>query len=137
MIKNISKNRQFIEITRYGLFGLATTVVNISIFQILMFFFDYRISNLIAIITSKLFAYIMNKLFVFHSSCADIKGLILEIGRFILARGTSGIIDYCELLIAVEMLRLNPVYSKYALQLIVILLNYLFSKRFVFNVSDK
>ncbi len=135
-IAKIKGNKRLQELLSYGFFGAATTVVNIAAYQLLLLFLDYRISNLIAIIVSKLFAYITNKLFVFHSRCANMKELILEMSRFVLARGATGLVDYFGLIVAVEVMGLNLIWSKYGLQILVIILNYVLGKKAVFNTKQ-
>lgn len=132
------KDKKFLkELTRYGIFGVGTTLVNIFVYQSLLLFLDYRISNLIAIIASKMFAYITNKKFVFHSHCENDKELKQEIGRFILTRGATGLLDYLGLMVTVEIFCFNRIWSKYAIQIIVIVLNYVFGKNTVFIYTDK
>ena len=134
--KCFGKNR-ITELLRYGFFGMATTAVNIVVYQVLLSFMDYRISNLIAILASKLFAYVTNKRFVFHSKCSNKRELFQEIYRFILARGATGLLDYFGLIIAVDVFHLNRVWSKYSIQIIVIILNYVLGKKAVFLDSNE
>ena len=132
-MKKILKDKERLkELIRYGIFGLGTSLVNILVYRFLLSFLDYRISNLIAIFVSKAFAYITNKRFVFRSHCENGRELALEIGRFILARGATGLLDYFGLMVAVEVFGFNRVYSKYVIQIIVILLNYVLGKKAVF-----
>ena len=127
------KNKNFHEIFMYGIFGVGTTIVNILIYQVFLWFqVDYKLSNLIALIGAKLFAYVVNKNFVFKSKCSNFKELFKEFIRFTLARGVTGLIDYFGLIFAVEILNLSEVYSKYVLQFIVIVLNYVLGKKAVF-----
>lgn len=125
-------NKRLCELARYCVFGVLTTVVNIGVYQFLLLFLDYRISNLIALLAAKLFAYVTNKLFVFRSHCGSMRELLGEIFRFVAARGFTGLLDYFGLIAAVELFRLDPVYSKYALQFLVIVLNYVLGKRAVY-----
>ena len=124
------------ELFRYAVFGAATTVVNIAVYQLLLLFLDYRISNLIAILASKLFAFVTNKRFVFRSRCHSLRELLGEILRFILARGATGLLDYFGLILAVEVFRLDRVWSKYGLQALVIVLNYVLGKKAVFISTE-
>lgn len=122
------------EILSYLFFGVTTTIVNIVVFQILMkISIDYKIANLLALILAKLYAYITNKLFVFRSHCNSLSELIMEFLRFASARGVTGIIDYFGMIFAIEILNLAPILSKYILQVIVIVLNYILSKMTVFK----
>jgi len=125
------------EIILYLIFGLGTTVVNILIYRLFLLVVDYRISNLIALVGAKLFAYTTNKLFVFKSRCNSKKELLMEFVRFFMARGATGLLDYFGLIAAVELFHLDRIWSKYVLQAIVIILNYIFSKKVVFNSSEK
>ena len=139
-MKNIFQNRghpQLTELLRYGFFGACTTVVNIAVYQLLLLFLDYRISNLIAILSAKLFAYVTNKRFVFRSRCGSLRELLGEMLRFILARGATGLLDYFGLIAAVEVLHLDRVWSKYGLQVLVILLNYVLGKKAVFISTEQ
>ena len=135
--RRLQLNPKWVELISYGIFGVATTVVNIAIYQIFLNFVDYKISNLIAIIGAKVFAYIVNKKFVFHSKCANYRDFICELVRFIFARGFTGLVDYFGLILLVEVFTLNETYSKYMIQVIVIILNYIFGKKMVFTSSQK
>ena len=119
----------------YGIFGVLTTIVNIAAYQILLIYFDYKISNLCAIIFAKVFAYVVNKNFVFRTKCANVVELLHELGRYILARSFTGIIDYFGVILLVEIFHFNEYYVKYFIQIIVILLNYVFGKKAVFIVG--
>ena len=87
---------------------------------------------LIALLTAKIFAFFANKTFVFHSKSNDLKDFMKEVYRYILARGGTGLLDYFGLIFAVEVLNLSEVWSKYGLQILVIILNYVLGKKAVF-----
>ena len=135
--KHLLKDGRLAEVIRYVFFGVGTTVVNIAIYQSLLPFMDYRVSNLIAILAAKIFAYVTNKLFVFRSKCGSLKELLLEMLRFILARGATGVFDYFGLMFAVDVLRQDRVWSKYVIQIIVIAMNYILGKKAVFVGKGK
>lgn len=126
------------EILRYALVGVSTTVVNFAIYHLLIFWgIDYRIANLLAVILCKVYGYFANKFIVFRSHCSDLKEWVYEIGKYTVARGASGIIDYCGVIIAVELFGIDKIVSKYAINIIVIVVNYFFSKYLVFAKKDK
>ena len=137
MIKTFRSSKKLMELFRYGIIGAATTIVNIAIYQVLILFLDYRISNLTAILASKTFAYIANKHFVFYSHCNSRKELLQEMLRFILARGATGLLDFFGLIFAVDVLHFSKVWSKYVLQVLVIILNYVLGKKAVFLDAEK
>ena len=129
-------SREFIT---YGIFGVLTTLVNILTFQLLFenFSIAYGIANIIAVLFAKVFSYITNKLFVFHSHCATWKELILEILKYVFARGFTGLIDIFGMFFAVEVLKADEMITKYIIQVIVIILNYILGKKVVFKKHDK
>lgn len=124
-------SREFIS---YGVFGVLTTLVNILLFRLgMMAGITYSIANILAVLGAKLFAYVTNKLFVFRHHCANAKELIMEILRFVFARGFTGVVDILGMIFAVEILCADEMIAKYILQVIVILLNYILSKKIVFR----
>ena len=126
--------KKLYEILRYAIVGASTTVVNLAIYHLLLFAgIDYKIANLFAVVLCKVYGYFANKLIVFKSHCASLKEVIKEIGKFIFARGVSGIIDYFGVLLAVEVFGIDKIVSKYAISIIVIVVNYLFGKYLVFD----
>lgn len=129
-------SREFIT---YGVFGLLTTLVNILVFHLLCkeAGIAYGIANIIAVLTAKVFAYLTNKCFVFRSHCANIQELLVEIIRYIFARGFTGLIDIFGMLFAVEILMADEMIAKYIIQVIVIVLNYILGKRLVFRGNEK
>ena len=93
---------------------------------------DYKIGNLIAIISSKIFAYVANKKFVFKTKCATKAEWIKEAVRYIITRGFTALIDYFGVIFLVEVFHLNESYVKYFVLLIVVVLNYILGKNAVF-----
>ena len=139
MINNIHKNKKLHKVFRYGIVGIGTTLVNIVVYQLLLYAgIEYMISNLVAIISSKLFAYITNKIYVFKSKTENFIELVKEFWRYLLARGFTGIIDYIGLIILIEIIKIDEVLSKYIITILVIILNYIFGNKYIFkNQGDK
>ncbi len=121
------------ELVRYGIVGLSTTIINIATYRLFLIGLDYRIANIIALIVSKTYGYLANKNIVFHSRTDSFIGFIGELMRFIFARGFTALVDYFGLIIAVELMGFDKVISKYVLQVIVIILNYVLGKFVVFR----
>lgn len=133
----VDKGKSVKEIFRYGVAGATTTLVNIGIYYVLVLFeVDYKLANLIAIICSKIYGYIVNKFFVFKSHCKTRKELAIEIGKYAGARGFTGLVDYIGVFLLVEFIGINKVYSKYGIAVTVIVLNYIFGKFVIFNKSN-
>ncbi len=129
---------KYAQIISYGIIGTATMIINIATYQILILLsIDYKIGNLIAIILTKIVAYILNKEYVFHTKCENISELIKEMTRYIFARGITGVIDYLGVIVLVEFFHFDKVYVKYFIQLIVVILNYVLGKNIVFVSARK
>jgi putative flippase GtrA len=117
------------QIVKYLVSGVLTTVTNILLFNFFLFLrLDYRIANLIALVSVKLFAFVMNKFFVFRSKVTNLKALFKDFAGFFSGRIFTGLIDYFGLILLVEVFFLPQKGSKYALQVVVIVLNYIFAK---------
>lgn len=134
MITEKLKSGKFREFIVYVIVGLSTTLVNILIYRgLLAVQVDYKIANLFALILCKVYGYVANKIIVFRSHCSSFRELMLEMLRFVFARGFTGLVDYFGLIFAVEILHFDKIISKYVLQAIVILLNYILGKFMVFR----
>lgn len=119
----------------YLVFGVLTTVVNIVAFYLLDTVFDvqYLIANLVSIIVSILFAFFTNKKYVFKSKSENFQSWMKEFVLFCSFRVLSGVFDMLSMWILVDFLTLDTNIAKIATQFIVVVLNYFFSKFFVFK----
>jgi len=127
--------RKYSEIINYLIVGVLTTLVSIVIYWIFtkLFHVNYMISNVISWIGSVSFAYITNKVFVFKSKCDSEKDVLIEIYQFFKYRIFSLIIDILLMYAFVEIFNIDDMIAKVIVQFIVIALNYIFSKLFVFK----
>lgn len=135
MKKIIDLYKKYAEIVNYLIVGVLTTIVSIVIYALFtkVFNVNYIISNIISWIASVTFAYIANRIFVFKSKSDDI---ILEIYQFFKYRLFSFVIDVLLMYVFVELMGIDDMISKVLVQVIVIVLNYVFSKLFVFNKKE-
>lgn len=119
----------------YGIFGVLTTVINIAVYGIFYSVLDVSnvVSNIIAWVISVLFAFITNKLWVFESKSFDIKLFMKELGSFTLCRVTTGVLDLGIMFVGVDLLKGPAMILKVVSNVIVIILNYIMSKLFVFK----
>lgn len=124
------KNKK--EVISYLIFGILTTLVNIVVYTICddVLQIQYLISNAIAWILSVLFAYFTNRKYVFESHNSSI---INELVKFIGARVSTGIMDMLLMWLFVDVLSVQSMISKIIVNVVVVILNYLFSKLFVFQ----
>ena len=122
------------EMIQYIIWGVLSAILNVGLFQILILgSVDYRIANLITIIVVKIFCYVTNKFFVFRTPYEGLKVLLKEMMAFIFARGVTSILDYVGVLVLVELVNCREMFSKCVMAVVVVVVNYLFSKFFVFK----
>ncbi len=141
------------ELIIYGLFGVGTTLVNFVTYKLCNVFFGvkfYLLSNIIAWLVSVIFAYVTNKLFVFESKSWDIKLVAKEVSSFFTARIFSFLIEEAGLFLLVDICNMKSfavevfgftisgnMISKVILAVVVVVLNYFFSKFVVFRKKAK
>ena len=131
---------EFKEIINYLVFGGLTTVVNFVTYLIFakVFYIDEVISSGLAWFCSVVFAYVTNKIFVFDSKTKGKKALLKECASCFTARILSGILcDVGTFALMVKVLHINDVISKIVSQVMVVIVNYVFSKFFVFKKKEK
>lgn len=123
----------------YIFFGVLTTCVNLGMYWLLerVFAVPYLISSVIAQITSILFAYITNRLWVFESRVGGLRGIAAEMAKFFSCRAASLFIDLLLMYIGVDLTHINDKVMKLAANIIIIIVNYVFSKLLVFHSSGK
>ena len=127
--------REHREGMRYLVFGVLTTLLNLLIFTICCRIIKIQvvISNIISWIIAVLFAYVTNKLYVFDSKVIQKKELAREIISFFNARIVTLVIETVFLWATVIKLGLNEIIMKIIVNIIVIVLNFVFSKIFIFK----
>ncbi|MBQ7618252.1 MAG: GtrA family protein [Desulfovibrio sp.] len=128
-------SKQNHELIAYLIFGLLTTLINyvVYFFCLLILNFDYLLSNTLAWILAVLFAFITNKLYVFHSLQWDFFIAFRECWQFFSARIFSLLIESALLWFCVEQLELSEKITKVFTNVLVIVLNYLISKTIIFK----
>ena len=94
------------------------------------------ISNIIAWVVAVVFAYLTNKAIVFESKTESIKSLFKEFVSFIGARIFTLVVETIFLKVVIDILGYNEILMKIVSNIIVIILNFIFSKLFIFN-KDK
>lgn len=121
----------------YIIFGVITTAVDFAAFSLLYYLADVNevIANTIAWILAVAAAFVTNKLIVFESKSRNRKQLIKEILSFALARAASLIITDLFLVFA-KNIHMNMIFAKAVISVIVVILNYIFSKLFIFKKQE-
>lgn len=123
------------ELIDYGFFGVLTTVLNyiIYFFCLVALGMHYATSNGIAWFIAVIFAFVTNKYYVFHSVNWDFSTTFRECWQFISARIISVIIETALLWIFIDIFGCDERIIKIFTNIVVIILNYIFSKFFIFK----
>jgi len=123
------------DILVYLIFGVLTTVVNYLIYLPCynLFGFSASVSNLIAWAVAVAFAFATNKPFVFRSYDWSMQTVLPELTKFVSCRLTSGILETVIILVTVDLLRWDGNLWKLITSVLVVILNYVGSKLFVFK----
>ena len=131
--------RKHKDIIIYLFFGGLTTLVSFAVY-----FSVYRYlslsagwSNVISWICAVVFAFVTNKPFVFHSYDWSVSVALPELGKFVGSRLLSGLLETAVLAVTVDLLHLHNLAMKLIASVIVVILNYVFSKLIVFRTVHK
>ena len=137
-MKQLIKKLYASSVVRYVFFGGCTTLVNLISFYVLRKLrVGLNIANVISIILAILFAYVVNSRFVFQDKCETLADHIRPFCKFISDRLMTMVIEVGGVWLLVAKLGMNDMVGKFATQFIVLILNYVFSKFFVFTTGKK
>ena len=119
----------------YLFFGVCTTAVNIITYYISAHIVSLSVvlSTCLAWAISVIFAYITNKWWVFESKSLRLKAVVLEFLSFTGCRLFTGACDLLIMFIFVDCLAINDLFVKIASNVLVVILNYIFSKLIIFK----
>lgn len=123
------------ELVTYLFAGVATTLVNYIVYCLVRFGLgvSLELSNICAWLVAVAFGYAVNKACVFHTHCASVTELLREAGSFFAMRLISLGVETLLLKLLVQVLGLNEPVMKLLTNIVVIILNYVFSKLFIFK----
>lgn len=119
----------------YGVFGIMTTVVNLIVYNLCYYRLGIgnTISNVFAWIFAVTFAYLTNKSLVFESKSWAWDVLKREVPAFVSCRVATGIMDIVIMFICVDIMGWHAMLMKIISNVLVIILNYIFSKLVIFK----
>ena len=135
------------ETAAYLFYGVLTTIINYGVFwffQRLLGDAAALLSNVFAFFLATAFAFVTNKLFVFHSRSWRAPVLRKEIPAFLSARILSFLFEEAGLFVCANLLKLGRytlwgidgvMLSKIVLSLIVVVINYAISKFLIFSAA--
>lgn len=120
------------ELWNYLIVGALTTVVSIGSYSIFskLLKINYLISNVLSWIVSVIFAYFTNRWFVFHSKE---KKKFKEFIAFVSSRVLTLLLDSCLMIVGVDYLKIDDLFTKILVQIIIVISNYILSKLIVFK----
>lgn len=142
------------EVILYIIFGILTTVVSWGAYAMFINLFSLSIvvSNTLSWIVGVSFAFVTNKIWVFESKSWKLKTTFKEGTAFVSSRAITGVLEvfgvpllsltgfdkiFFEIAgrigISMQLFYTEGIYSKAAFAVIVIILNYVFSKLLVFR----
>lgn len=113
----------------YVIFGAATTAVNTAVYSFAHRYLQNVPSNILAWIIAVGFAYFTNSRWVFPGSARGLRSAVSFFGSRIL----TGIIDLTLMYLLADVLLLNGDVAKIGVNILVIVLNYIFSKLWIFR----
>lgn len=133
------------EIISYVFFGVLTTVVSFVSYAIFTKIIRTQneiagvaVANVLSWVCAVIFAFVTNKLWVFESKESGIKTVLSELCKFTASRLFTGVIEWFGVPLLVffglnqTILGIEGMLSKVTVSVIVVILNYIFSKLFVF-----
>ena len=125
------------EIINYLIFGVLTTIVGLGVYYGLTLTvldpnkaLELQIANIISWIAAVTFAYFTNRKWVFENKE---KANFKEASKFYLSRVSTLLIDMGLMFVFVTKMGVNDKIMKLVVQVVVTILNYIFSKFIVFR----
>lgn len=134
-LKNLWRKFVNRETIVYGIAGVMTTAVNMVTYYLLCYGvrMNHLVANIIAWIVAVTFAYFVNAGWVFHDKRTSVREEISKMVKFFLARILSLGVEEGGLFLFVNLLEWNNMAVKAGMAVIVIILNYICSKFYVFT----
>ncbi len=142
--KILLKNLLSVEMLLYMLFGVGTFAID-YLTEILLYntlpFSDHTlvvvVANCVSFVLSVTFAFVTNKRFVFRTKRETRKELRSEACKFFSTRIFTFILSLAGMILLVDNLHYDNDISKIAVTVVVIILNYLFSKLLIFQQTPE
>lgn len=137
MKKILDLYKKYEELINYLIVGGLTTVVSLGSYYLLVFTvlnpdngLELQIANIISWICAVAFAYVANRVFVFKSKNEE---KLKELTSFVSSRILTLLMDMAIMFVTVTIFHMNDKIAKLLVQVVVTVLNYVFSKLFVFK----
>ena len=123
----------------YLFFGVCTTAVNIITYYLCAHPLHLSVvaSTCIAWVISVLFAYTTNKWWVFESHTLNPAKVWTEFVSFVLCRVATFLFNLAALYVMVDLMKMEFFVCKLVISIVVVVLNYVFSKILIFTGDRK
>ena len=126
------------EIVVYVIFGICTTAVGFGTYVLFLHMnFSLALSNTLSHAFAILFAYVTNKIWVFKALNFSAKVVIKEFLKFVSGRVMTYVIETLLLIALVDWLLYDPILSKACTSVLVVILNYVASKKVAFGKTKE
>lgn len=122
------------ETLTYIIFGVLTTAVDWLVYPLMRGLgYSVGFSSTVSWSAAVLFAFITNKLYVFESYGFGLKELGREFISFVSCRAFTGVLTVVSMVVMVNGLGMNEWFGKFLVSAVSLVLNYVFSKLFIFK----
>lgn len=127
--------KKYRELIAYGVVGVMTTVINMVVFWLFNtpLAVHYTVANIIAWVLAVVFAFFANKIFVFENHGWSGTVVLHEATTFFLSRIASLLVDMAGMALMIDVLHCEEMLSKLVVNILVILINYVLGKFWVFG----
>lgn len=123
------------EMLLYLFFGFLSFIVSIATYGLFnaVFHINELLANILSWIITVMFAFFTNRIWVFASPTDSLKGFIKQMAAFYQGRIVTLVIEEIILFVFITVLGMNSMLIKVIAQVVVIVLNYVISKLFIFR----
>ena len=127
-IKQILIKRR--ELIMYAIFGVLTTAVDFGSYFVMTRYllFNEHFSNVLAQAVAIVFAFFTNKKYVFQDESRDKKKYAAKFTKFVFLRLLTLLLNSGIFSLAIETMFANDMLVKLLVAIIIVILNYIFSK---------
>lgn len=131
--------KKYEDVLLYLIFGVLTTLVNFVTYYICYTKFHWinLASNTVAWILSVKFAFITNKIWVFKSKSFKTELVLRELITFVVSRLSTWLLETVIMIVGVDILKGYWLITKVIASVLVVILNYVFSKLFIFRKNKE
>lgn len=133
--------KKYRELIIYAICGGLTTLVDFAVYFILTRYCGMEdsetLAQTISVIVAIFFAFVVNKWFVFLDKRVDIKTLLTQFISFASMRAVSGVVQIGAFWLFADVLGLYDMAVKLVAAVVVVILNYIFSKLIIFKKGKK